>query len=133
MDVGEDDLFAVFDSDSAKEQQIVIPDDEDENAAGEDTKPLKFDSGNLVAEICGGTVKRAASEEMDISGPKKVKTESGMTLMTGLSDKQVKEKMEADAEETKEAAASDDEKVDDEEDQTVVSLVEAAPRYEIMH
>jgi len=131
MDVGEDDLFAVFDSDSAKEQQIVIPDDEDENAGGEDSKPLKFDSGNLVAEICGGTVKRAASEEMDISGPKKVKTESGMTLMTGLSDKQVKEKMEADAEETKEVAASDDEKVDDEEDQTVVSLVEAAPRIKI--
>ena len=128
MDVGDDDLFAVFDSDSAKAQQVVIPEDEDEKTSGDDSKPLKFDTGNLVAEICGGTVKRGASEEMDTSGLKKVKTDSGMTLMTGLSDEQVKQKIEADAEETKEDVASDDEKVDDEEDQTVVSLVEAAPR-----
>jgi hypothetical protein len=77
-----------------------------------------------LAEICEGSVKRATSEEMDSSGPKKVKTEIAV-----LSNKQVNEKMEADAEQTKEVAACVDEKVDDEEDQTVVSLVEAAPRY----
>jgi len=132
MDVGDDDLFAVFDSDSAKAQQIVIPEDEEEKTSGEDSNPLKFDTGNLVAEICGGTSKRAVSEVVDTSGGyKKVKTESGMTIMTGLTDKQIKEKMEADAGETKEVDVSDDEKIDDEEDQTVVSLVEAAPRIKI--
>jgi len=132
MDVGDDDLFAVFDSDSAKAQQIVIPEDEEEKTSGEDSNPLKFDTGNLVAEICGGTSKRAVSEVVDTSGGyKKVKTESGMTIMTGLTDKQIKEKMEADAGETKEVDESDDEKIDDEEDQTVVSLVEAAPRIKI--
>jgi len=126
----EDDLFAVFDSESAKEQQIVIPDDED-NKNGDDEKPVKFDTGNLVAEICGGNVKRAASEDMDTSDTKKVKTESGMTLMTGLTDEQVKEKMEADSKENDDDATSTDEKVDDEEDQAVISLVEAAPRIKI--
>jgi len=126
----EDDLFAVFDSDSAKEQQIVIPDDED-NKNGDDEKPVKFDTGNLVAEICGGNVKRAASEDMDTSDTKKVKTESEMTLMTGLTDEQVKEKMEADSKENDNDAISADEKIDDEEDQAVISLVEAAPRIKI--
>jgi len=126
----EDDLFAVFDSESAKEQQIVIPDDED-NKNGDDEKPVKFDTGNLVAEICGGNVKRAASEDMDTSDTKKVKTESGMTLMTGLTDEQVKEKMEADSKENDDDATGTDEKVDDEEDQAVISLVEAAPRIKI--
>jgi len=126
----EEDLFAVFDSDSAKEQQIVIPDDED-NKNRDDEKPVKFDTGNLVAEICGGNVKRAASEDMDTSDTKKVKTESGMTLMTGLTDEQVKEKMEADSREVDDDATSTDEKVDEEEDQAVISLVEAAPRIKI--
>jgi len=126
----EDDLFAVFDSESAKEQQIVIPDDED-NKNGDDEKPVKFDTGNLVAEICGGNVKRSASEDMDTSDTKKVKTESGMTLMTGLTDEQVKEKMEADSKENDDDATGTDEKVDDEEDQAVISLVEAAPRIKI--
>jgi len=126
----EEDLFAVFDSDSAKEQQIVIPDDED-NKNKDDEKPVKFDTGNLVAEICGGNVKRAASEDMDTSDTKKVKTESGMTLMTGLTDEQVKEKMEADSREVDDDATSTDEKVDEEEDQAVISLVEAAPRIKI--
>lgn len=127
----EEDLFAVFDSDSAKEQQIVIPDDED-NKNRDDEKPVKFDTGNLVAEICGGNVKRAASEDMDTSDTKKVKTESGMTLMTGLTDEQVKEKMEADSREVDDDATSTDEKVDEEEDQAVISLVEAAPRF-VLH
>ena len=128
----EDDLFAVFDSDSAKEQQIVIADDED-NKNGDDEKPVKFDTGNLVAEICGGNIKRAASEDMDTSDTKKVKTESEMTLMTGLTDEQVKEKMEADSKENDNDAISADEKIDDEEDQAVISLVEAAPRLILYH
>ena len=33
MDVGDDDLFAVFDSESSKAKQVVIPDPEDEEPA----------------------------------------------------------------------------------------------------
>ena len=119
MDVGDDDLFAVFDSDSSKAKQVVIP---QEDAAEEES----VTSDNLVRQICGNQSKRAASEETAESEHKKFKTDAETTLMTGLSDVEVKAKIEDDRKRV-EAAGGETENI--EEDEAVVHLVEAAPRY----
>ena len=109
-----DDLFAVFDSDSSKSKRIVISDaDEGEivdEGGDEENASGKYDSGQLVAEICGAKReddeveggkggKRSLSGEEEMATEKgekskKIKVEDGMTLMTGLTDKQGYEKME---------------------------------------
>ncbi len=125
MDVGDDDLFAVFDSESSKSKQIVIPEEE------EPTKVEKTDSESLVQEICGARPKRQVSEteEVDgVAGSKKLKTDVDTTLMTGLTDLEVKSKMEEDEREVR-GDAIETEQENIEEDETVVNLVEAAPRY----
>ena len=127
MDVGDDDLFAVFDSESSKSKQIVIPEEE------ESTKVEKTDSESLVQEICGARPKRQVSETEEVDGvvgSKKLKTDVDTTLMTGLTDLEVKSKMEADDREVR-RDANETEQENIEEDETVVNLVEAAPRYEI--
>ena len=121
MDVGDDDLFAVFDSDSSKAKQVVIP---QEDAAEEES----VTSDNLVRQICGNQSKRAASEETAESEHKKFKTDAETTLMTGLSDVEVKAKIEDDRKHV-EAAGVETETENIEEDEAVVHLVEAAPRY----
>ena len=121
MDVGDDDLFAVFDSDSSKAKQVVIP---QEDATEEDS----VTSDNLVKQICGNQSKRAASEETAESEHKKFKTDAETTLMTGLSDVEVKAKIEDDRKRV-EAAGGETETENIEEDEAVVHLVEAAPRY----
>ena len=121
MDVGDDDLFAVFDSDSSKAKQVVIP---QEDAAEEES----VTSDNLVRQICGNQSKRAASEETAESEHKKFKTDAETTLMTGLSDVEVKAKIEDDRKRV-EAAGGETETENIEEDEAVVHLVEAAPRY----
>lgn len=123
MDVGDDDLFAVFDSESSKSKQIVIPEEE------EPTKVEKTDSESLVQEICGVRPKRQVSETEDegVVGSKKLKTDVDTTLMTGLTDLEVKSKMEADEREVR-GDAIETEQENIEEDETVVNLVEAAPR-----
>ena len=127
MDVGDDDLFAVFDSESSKSKQIVIPEEE------EPTKVEKTDSESLVQEICGVRPKRQVSEteeEDGVVGSKKLKTDVDTTLMTGLTDLEVKSKMEADEREVR-GDSNETEQENIEEDETVVNLVEAAPRYDI--
>ena len=88
MDVGDDDLFAVFDSESSKSKQVVIPEEE------ESAKVEKTDSESLVQEICGARTKRQANDIEEGSGIKKRKTDVDTTLMTGLTDLEVKAKME---------------------------------------
>ena len=90
MDVGDDDLFAVFDSESTKSKQVVIPEEE------ESAKIEKTDSESLVQEICGARTKRQSNDIEEGSGSKKRKTDVDTTLMTGLTDVEVKDKMEAD-------------------------------------
>ena len=61
----DDDLFAVFDSESSKSQQVVIPQEED------DAKP-KLDPNAVVSEICG-SIKRPSdnTENSEEVGSKK--------------------------------------------------------------
>lgn len=120
MDVGDDDLFAVFDSDSSKAKQVVIPQEDG-------TEEESVTSDNLVKQICGNQSKRAASETEE-SEHKKFKTDAETTLMTGLSDVEVKAKIEDDRKRV-EAAGGETETENIEEDEAVVHLVEAAPRY----
>jgi len=120
----DDDLFAVFDSESSKSQQIVIPQEED------DAKP-KLDPNAVVSEICG-SIKRP-SDNTEISeevGSKKFKNDAETTLMTGLTDAEVKEKIEDDRKQI-EGLRVENETENIEEDETVVNLVEAAPRIKI--
>ena len=73
----DDDLFAVFDSESSKSQQVVIPQEED------DAKP-KLDPNAVVTEICG-SIKRPSdnTENSEEVGSKKFKNDAETTLMTG--------------------------------------------------
>ena len=89
MDVGDDDLFAVFDDDSAKDKKVVLP--EDDGAKAE-----KADTSSLVKEICGPRSKRPADKEEIEVESKKLKTDVDTTLMTGFSNAEVQEKMELD-------------------------------------
>ena len=123
MDVGDDDLFAVFDSESSKAKQVVIPDPEDEEPA----KVKKNDSESLIQEICGARPKRQASETDEDVGSKKLKTDVDTTLMTGLSDLEVMAKIKEDERQVQ-GESNEMEQENIEEDETVVSLVEAAPR-----
>jgi hypothetical protein len=102
MDLEEDDLFAVFDSDASKTATSgaasLLHNKKEEDAAEDSVKarPVKFDTGKLVAEICGGSTNKrtkpsedatAAAEEEE--GVKKMKTEGvAVTLMTGISDQE---------------------------------------------
>ena len=89
MDVGDDDLFAVFDDDSAKDKKVALPEDDE-------AKAEKADTSSLVKEICGPRSKRPADkEEMEVES-KKLKTDVDTTLMTGFSNAEVQEKMELD-------------------------------------
>ena len=121
MDVGDDDLFAVFDSESTKSKQVVIPEEQ------ESAKIEKTDSESLVQEICGARTKRQSNDIEDGSGSKKRKTDVDTTLMTGLTDLEVKAKMEEDESQVR-GEAEEMEQENIEEDETVVNLVEAAPR-----
>ena len=85
MDVGDDDLFAVFDEDSSKDKKVVLPEEKELECR---------DPRSLVKEICGS--KRPAEdvkEETEVDS-KKLKTDT--TLMTGLSDTEVQQKIEDD-------------------------------------
>ena len=118
----DDDLFAVFDSESSKSQQIVIPDED------EKPKDEKLDSNALVAQICGTSSKRPVSKaDEEDAGTKKFKTDAETTLMTGLSDAEVAKKMDQDDKQVQ-GIRDDNEPENIEEDETVVNLVEAAPR-----
>jgi len=109
MDLDDEDLFAVFDSESSKAaksglvSRLLQDDQEDatDSSAVNSSKPVKFDTGRLVAEICGGGANSKRTGEQEITeegGAKKLKTEAvtimaekaeAMTLMTGLSDQEV--------------------------------------------
>ena len=121
MDV-DDDLFAVFDSESSKSDRVVIPEED------EKPKDEKLDSNALVAQICGTSSKRPVSEaDDDEAGSKKFKTDAETTLMTGMSDADVAKKIEDDDKQVQ-GVREDIEAENIEEDETVVNLVEAAPR-----
>jgi hypothetical protein len=102
----------VFDTESSKaaksgvisrlRQQDDQEETTDDTADHASTKPIKFDSGRLVAEICGGgaNIKRTGEPETtEEAVTKKMKTEAtvtlvtekteAVTLMTGLSDQDV--------------------------------------------
>ena len=85
MDLGEEDLFAVFDNESGKSKLTTFPDsNDDDNDEGEEQvseKPIRFDAGPNVVEVCGG--KRTCDDSQ--ATVKKMKTDE-MTIMTGLTD-----------------------------------------------
>jgi hypothetical protein len=113
MDLEDEDLFAVFDTESSKAAKSGVisrlRQQDDQEATTDDTadnssnKPIKFDSGRLVAEICGGggtnTKRTGEPETTEEAVTKKMKTEAAVTLvtekteavtlMTGLSDQDV--------------------------------------------
>ena len=119
----DDDLFDVFDSESSKSKQIVLPSAEDE------AEPAKVDPDSLIKEICGAKRPVVADYENDDGAEsKKIKTdEATSTIMTGLSDLEVKNKIESDARQTRQII-EEPEPENVEEDETVISLVESAPR-----
>ena len=121
MDIEDDDLFAVFDSDGSKAatsgaaSRLLHKDKKDEEEEEEEvmakSTPIKFDSGQLVAEICGSNSKRTKSQDDDSVNDvvKKVKTDSEdtvVTLMTGLSDKEIERTLKGESDwETQERPA----------------------------
>ena len=119
----DDDLFDVFDSESSKSKKIVLP------SAETETEPVKVDPDSLVKEICGSKRPVGAEDEKDEgTESKKIKTdETTSTIMTGMSDLDVKNKIESDEKQTREII-EEPESENVEEDETVISLVESAPR-----
>ena len=119
----DDDLFDVFDSESSKSKKIVLP------SAETETEPVKVDPDSLVQEICGSKRPVGAEDEKDEgTESKKIKTaEPSSTIMTGMSDSEVKNKMESDDKQTRDII-DEPEPENVEEDETVISLVESAPR-----
>jgi hypothetical protein len=120
MDLEDEDLFAVFDSDGGKAATSgvasrLLDTSRDEEKSDEKpdvvaaAKPIKFDSGRLVAEICGGGAKRTNScdgESNNDDMVKKVKkdeedeTDDGRlttTLMTGLSDRDIERNLKGES------------------------------------
>ena len=121
----DDDLFDVFDSESSKSKQIVLP------SAEEETETAKVDPDSLIQEICGAKRPAGAEDEKDEGAEnKKIKTdERTSTIMTGMSDLEVKKKIESDDRQTRQII-EEPEPENVEEDETVISLVESAPRLE---
>jgi len=121
MDLGEEDLFAVFDNDSGK-SKLTFPDsnddDNDEEEEQVSEKPIRFDAGPNMVEVCGG--KRTCDDAQ--ATVKKMKTDE-MTIMTGLTDVDLEANMK------KEDFTS--ETRNEEEDQETIRLVESAPRISI--
>ena len=119
----DDDLFDVFDSESSKSKQIVLP------SAETEAEPAKVDPDSLIKEICGAKRPGGGDDEKDEgTESKKIKTgEPSSTIMTGMSDSEVKNKMEADDRQTRDVI-DEPEPENVEEDETVISLVESAPR-----
>ena len=96
MDFGDEDLFAVFDSESSKSKQSavaskILNEEEDDTDNQESERPIRFDAGVLAAEIKPGKRTKSVDEEEKQESVKKVKTDdaSGRTLMTGFTDKDV--------------------------------------------
>ena len=93
MDFGDEDLFAVFDSESSKTQRSGIADrsvHDDEETEEAPEKPIRFDAGTMQVEISGG--KRTKSEE-GVEPVKKMKKDE-RTIMTGLTDMDVDQNLE---------------------------------------
>ena len=87
MDLGDEDLFAVFDNESSSKSKrsAVASDsfkDEDDEKPG---RPVKFDAGSLAVEI-SGSGKRTGS---DTDEPVKKMKKDDRTIMTGLTDQDV--------------------------------------------
>ena len=93
MDFGDDDLFAVFDSESSKTKRSAIASDivEEEGEDAEPEKPIRFDAGRLAAEITPGKRSKSDCDEEPLKKMKK--DEGGRTLMTGLTDRDVDENL----------------------------------------
>ena len=117
----DEDLFDVFDSDSSKSKQIVVPTD--------DGDPGRVDPDSLVQEICGA--KRPVDTDSgneEKAESKKIRTDVETTIMTGMSDLDVKKNIESDEKQANQFIEEPDEPEHVEEDETVISLVESAPR-----
>ena len=119
----DDDLFDVFDAESSKSKKIVLP------SAEAESEPAKVDPGSLIKEICGAKRPVGAEDAKDEGAEsKKIKTdEAGPTIMTGMSDLEVKNQMDSDDRQTRQII-EEPEPENVEEDETVISLVESAPR-----
>ena len=117
----DDDLFDVFDSESSKSKQIVVP-------VEDDTEQTKVDSESLVKEICGSKRPADTDAKEDVAESKKIKTDVETTIMTGMSDLEVKKKIESDEKQVSQFIEEPEEPENVEEDETVISLVESAPR-----
>jgi len=133
MDFGDDDLFAVFDSESSKSkrsaaaQPLQEEDDQQQDENNKPERPVKFDAGPLAAEITPG--KRAKSESDEEEPVKKIKKDEERTLMTGFSDRDVDENLSGQMEEDVRIVNEGEE--DDDDDKVTLGLVEAAPRISI--
>jgi len=134
MDFGDDDLFAVFDSESSKSkrsaaaQPLQEEDDQQQDENNKPERPVKFDAGPLAAEITPG--KRAKSESDEEEPVKKIKKDEERTLMTGFSDRDVDENLSGQMEEDV-RIVNEGEEDDDDDDKVTLGLVEAAPRISI--
>ena len=76
MDFGDEDLFAVFDSESTKSKRSAVASEtlDDDSAAAENEqneRPVKFDAGVLAAEITPS--KRSKSDDDEEEPVKKIK------------------------------------------------------------
>ena len=119
----DDDLFDVFDAESSKSKKIVLP------SAETEAEPVKVDPDSLIKEICGAKRPVGAEDNKDEGAEsKKLKTEETTgSIMTGMSDLEVKKKIESDERQTRQII-EEPEPENVEEDETVISLVESAPR-----
>jgi len=132
MDFGDEDLFAVFDSESSKSKRSAAAqpdqeqDEQQQDGNNKPERPVRFDAGLLAAEITPG--KRSKSESDEEEPVKKIKVNEERTLMTGFSDRDVDEKLSGQIEEDVRIVNEGEE---DDDDKVTLGLVEAAPRISI--
>ena len=105
MDLGDEDLFAVFDNEtSSKSQRSAVAasavaerdDAKDGNESGRnDPAAVRFDAGTLSVEITG-SAKRTGEPETEEPVKKMKKNDDDRTIMTGLSDLDIEKQIKAD-------------------------------------
>jgi len=125
MDLGDEDLFAVFDNESSSKSKrsAVASDsfkDEDDEKPG---RPVKFDAGSLAVEISGSGKRTGSNTDEPVKKMKK----DDRTIMTGLTDQDVDQQINPELVQH----SKEEETLTEEDDKAAQSLVESAPRISI--